>query len=215
MDLIVLDYLANSRTSFIHRLPALLKLIITCFLIATIIAAKSPVILFLILVFLYSLILSAKLPLKIILPIAIYPIIFALILALAYAAGGWSTIFAIILRVIDTATTMVILFATTPYPYIFDYLGKIMPGFLSALIFLTYRAVFILSAIFSEIKTGFYLRQGIQVRRPVRSLLNLSRAFGYLISRGLDMNEKFYEALSVRGFKGKLYHHPIMEKGET
>ena len=113
----------------------------------------------------------------------------------------------ILLRVLGTATTMIILFSTTPFPCIFASLGKILPRFLITTFFMTYRSIFILFSIFNDIRSGFKLRGGLQLKHPKRSLYNLARAFGYLIIKGIDDSQRFYENLKIRGFQGKIVHH--------
>ena len=206
MDLTYLDYLATSGKSFLHRTHVYLKIISSLVLIGVIIFTQQFSFLVIILLFLYSLSFLAKLPFKKIFLISLYPMIFALIFAFASLGKGWEWFFIILLRVLGTATTMILLFSTTPYPCIFASLGKVLPDFLIAIFFMTYRSIFILFSIFEDIRTGFKLRGGFQIKHPKRSLFNFAKAIGYLILKGMDDSQKFYEGIKLRGFEGKIEH---------
>ena len=206
MDLTYLDYLATSGKSFLHRTHVYLKIISSLVLIGVIIFTQQFSFLVIILLFLYSLSFLAKLPFKRIFLISLYPLIFALIFAFASLGKGWEWFFIILLRVLGTATTMILLFSTTPYPCIFASLGKVLPDFLITIFFMTYRSIFILFSIFEDIRTGFKLRGGFQIKHPKRSLFNFAKAIGYLILKGMDDSQKFYEGIKLRGFEGKIEH---------
>jgi cobalt/nickel transport system permease protein len=207
MDLAYLDYLATSGKSFLHRFPVGLKIIFSLVLIGIIILVQKVLFLIIVLGFLYSLIFLSRLPFVKILLISLYPLIFALIFAYASAGRGWEWFFIILLRVLGTATTMILLFSTTPYPCIFASLGRVFPDFIITVFFMTYRSIFILFSIFENIRTGFRLRGGIQIKHPKRSLSNFAKAFGYLILKGMDDSQRFYEGLRLRGFQGKIEHN--------
>ena len=206
MDLTYLDYLATSGKSFLHRTHVYLKIISSLVLIGVIIFTQQFSFLVIILLFLYSLSFLAKLPFKKIFLISLYPMIFALIFAFASLGKGWEWFFIILLRVLGTATTMILLFSTTPYPCIFASSGKVLPDFLIAIFFMTYRSIFILFSIFEDIRTGFKLRGGFQIKHPKRSLFNFAKAIGYLILKGMDDSQRFYEGIKLRGFEGKIEH---------
>jgi len=207
MDLAYLDYLATSGKSFLHRLPIGSKIIFSLVLIAAIIVIHKVLFLVIILGFLYLLIFLSRLPFGKIFLISLYPLIFALIFAYASLGRGWEWFFIILLRVLGTATTMILLFSTTPYPCIFASLGRVFPEFIITVFFMTYRSIFILFSIFENIRTGFRLRGGFQLKHPKRSLSNFAKAFGYLILKGMDDSQRFYEGLRLRGFQGKIEHN--------
>jgi energy-coupling factor transporter transmembrane protein EcfT len=206
MDLAYLDYLATSGKSFLHRFSAGLKIILSLVFIGIVIFIQRVLFLVIILLFLYGLIFLARLPLKKIFLISLYPMIFALIFAFASLGKGGEWFFIILLRVLETATTMILLFSTTPCPCIFASLGKVLPDFLITIFFMTYRSIFILFSIFEDIRTGFKLRGGFQIKHPKRSLFNFAKAIGYLILKGMDDSQKFYEGIKLRGFEGKIEH---------
>lgn len=123
MDLAYLDYLATSGRSFLHSFPVGLKLIFALILIGCVILIQQILFLVIILGFLYLLIFLSRLPFVKIFLISLYPLMFALIFAYASLGRGWEWFFIILLRVLGTATTMILLFSTTPYPCIFASLG--------------------------------------------------------------------------------------------
>lgn len=206
MDLAYLDYLATSGKSFLHRAPVQLKMIFSLILIGVIILVKDILFLSIMFLTLYVLVILARLPFTKIFLASLYPLIFALTFAYASLGKGWGFFFMILLRVIETATTMILLFSTTPFPCIFATLGRVLPDFFVTIFFMTYRSIFILFSVFEDVRTGFRLRGGFQIKHPRRSLLNFARAFGYLILKGIDDSQRFYQGIRLRGFQGKVEH---------
>lgn len=209
MDLYLLDYLSVNKTSLIHRLHPITKIAMAMFLISLVFYFKNIRFLLSIYLFLNFIILVARLPWHKIFIFSLYPLLFLILFIFAMPAISMAGFLIILLKVISITTTMILLFATTPYPCVFGYLGKVLPVFLVSILFLTYRSIFIILSIFKEVKIGFYLRAGFVPRRPIRSLKNISKAFGYLVIRAIDESQAMYEIMRLRGFKGKINHMGI------
>jgi cobalt/nickel transport system permease protein len=206
MDVAFLDYHATRTDSIVHRAGCGKKIFVAILLLGTVIIGKSMVLISGILLFLYSMILLARLPFKEIFMMSLYPTVFAAIFAYANASGGWETVALIFLRVISTATIMILLFSTTPYPSIFGAINRFLPRTFMVNLVMTYRSIFILMTVLEHLSHGFRLRGGLQARHPVRSLRNIGKGLGYLMLRGLDDGQKVYEVMRLRGFTGKVYH---------
>lgn len=156
----------------------------------------------------FALIILAGLPLVKILPLSLYPIIFALVFAFSSYNGDWTFFFAVLLKVVVASSTMLLFVSTTPYPRIFGSVGKVIPAAITAALFLIYRSVFILLDTLEGLQTTMRLRGGFSWRRPLRSLSSLTRNLGYLLIKAVDTSERMYEIMELRGFEGRIRYRP-------
>jgi energy-coupling factor transporter transmembrane protein EcfT len=85
-------------------------------------------------------------------------------------------------------------------------LGKVLPSLFVTALFLTYRSIFILLKVLEDTQQALFLRGGFRWRHPLRSLINISNAFGHLIIKGMDASEKMYESMVLRGFKNRIHY---------
>lgn len=204
IQLSYLDYIAAEKKSVLHRLSPTLKIIGMVLVLLGLITLRSlPGLLFLYGILLALFFLS-RIPIKIF-SLTLYPLIFAF-LFIFLSGFQIHFILMVFLKVLCGSTGVVLLLATTPYPSIFSVLGRVLPSTFVTALFLTYRSIFILLHIFEETQHALYLRGGFQWRRPWRSLINISNAFGHLIIKGIDASEKMYESMVLRGFKNKIYY---------
>ena len=204
IQLSYLDYLAVEGKSRLHRFSPPVKIVgMACVLLAIVTLRSLPG-----LSLLYGILLAffflSRIPVKIF-PLTLYPLIFAILFV---SISGFEIFFIILifLKVLCGSTGVILLLATTPYPSIFQALGRILPSLFVTALFLTYRSIFILLTVFEETQQALYLRGGIQWRHPWRSLINISNAFGHLILKGIDASQKMYESMVLRGFKNKIHY---------
>jgi energy-coupling factor transporter transmembrane protein EcfT len=106
--------------------------------------------------------------------------------------------------VLAVALTVLLIFATTPLPRLLA-LGRFLPRFLVAGLFLTYRAIFILADVTRNVRLAYRLRGAPGWRRPRRFLANTGRAVGYVVLAALARSEDAAAALRLRGFDGRIY----------
>jgi len=199
-----LDYLAIEGRSFLHRLSPRIKIIGMVLVLSGVVLLRDLKGLFSLYGILVLLFLSARLPLRIF-SLTLYPLIFA-ILFIFVSGFQIHFILLIFLKVLSGSTGAVLLLASTPYPSIFQTLGRLLPSLFVTVLFLTYRSIFILLNVLEETQHALYLRGGFQWRNPWRSLINISNAFGHLIIAGIDASEKMYESMTLRGFKNKIHY---------
>jgi len=204
IQLFYLDYLATEGRSFLHRLSPRIKIIGMVLVLSGVVLLRDPKGFFILYGILVLLFLSARLPLRIF-SLTLYPLIFA-ILFIFVSGFQIRFILLIFLKVLSGSTGAVLLLATTPYPSIFQTLGRFLPSLFVTVLFLTYRSIFILLNVLEETQHALYLRGGFQWRNPWRSLINISNAFGHLIIAGIDASEKMYESMTLRGFKNKIHY---------
>jgi cobalt/nickel transport system permease protein len=110
----------------------------------------------------------------------------------------------IILKVIVASSTMVLLFISTPYVKLFSRLDKIFPKFLVTALFLTYRSIFILWGSLEDIRQAIYLRGGLSIKNPARSLMVLGNSLGFLVVKSIESSEKMYEGMRLRGHNNEI-----------
>jgi cobalt/nickel transport system permease protein len=204
IQLSYLDYSAVEGKSWFHRLSPKLKMIGMGLVLLAIVTLRSLPELLLLYGVLITLFFLSRIPLAIF-PLTLYPLIFA---SLFIFVSGFQInfILLIFLKVLCGSTGVILLLATTPYPLIFRLLGKFLPSLLITALFLTYRSIFILLNVFEETQQALYLRGGFLWRHPLRSLINMSNAFGHLIIKGIESSEKMYESMVLRGFKNKIHY---------
>jgi energy-coupling factor transporter transmembrane protein EcfT len=202
MQLSYLDYSAVEGKSWLHRLPAIVKMVGTGLSLCGVVFLNSLPGLF----GLYGLLLFLFAVSRIhrsIFSLTLYPLIFAF-LFIFISGFQIRFILLIFLKVLSGSTSVVLLLATTPYPAVFSVLGKVLPSLFVTALFLTYRSVFILLDILEETQHALYLRGGFQWQHPWRSLVNIANTFGHLILKGIDASERMYESMVLRGFEGKI-----------
>ncbi len=204
IQLSYLDYLAVEGKSWLHRLSPKVKIAGIAFVLLAIVTLRSLpgfVLLYGILLVLFFL---SRTPLRIF-PLTLYPLVFAVLFV---SISGFEILFILLifLKVLCGSTGVVMLLATTPYPSIFQLLGKLLPPLFVTALFLTYRSIFILLTVLEETQHALYLRGGFQWSHPWRSLVNISNAFGHLILKGIDSSQKMYESMMLRGFKNKIHY---------
>lgn len=204
MQLSYLDYSAVEGKSRLHRLPSLHKVIGMGVVLLGVITLRGLPELFLLYGILLALFFISRIPVKIF-SLTLYPLLFA-VLFIFVSGFQLHFILLIFLKVLCGSTGVVLLLATTPYPSIFQILGKILPSLFVTALFLTYRSIFILLAVLGETQHALYLRGGFQWGHPWRSLTNIANAFGHLLIKGMDASEKMYEAMVLRGFKHEIHY---------
>jgi energy-coupling factor transporter transmembrane protein EcfT len=98
---------------------------------------------------------------------------------------------------------------STPYPHVFAPIQRITPTIVGDALLMTYRSLFILAEKFGDLLRAVRLRSGISRRRPVRAARDISRALGGLLLYALDLSQREYDILRVRGYEGGLRISPL------
>jgi energy-coupling factor transporter transmembrane protein EcfT len=204
IQLSYLDFSAVEGRSRLHRLSPRSKIAGMAFVLLCIVALRGIPGLLLLYAILLGLFFLSRIPMKIF-SLTFYPLIFAILFIFI---SGFQIFFILLifLKVLCGSTGVVLLLATTPYPSIFQVLGKFLPSIFVTALFLTYRSIFILLTVLEETENALHLRGGIQWKHPWRTLANISNAFGHLIIKGIDASEKMYESMTLRGFKDKIHY---------
>ncbi len=203
MDIAALDRWAVQGESPWHRAAPLAKIGATALFIVAVVMSHSVAALVTLYLVLAALMAWARLPLRRVLVIAAYPALFAVLFAVSRWGGTWQTPAVIILKAVGAAMAMVLLITTTPYPDLFAALSRVLPPLVSDALFMTYRSFFLLLEGMDHLVTALRLRGGLQRRKPLRTLKNLALALGVLLIHALDLSQRLYDVLLVRGYRGR------------
>lgn len=204
MDVSAVDYYANHGRSFLHRASAPSKLVFAALVIASVIVIKDFYLLLAIYAALATFVIWTGLPALRVISIAAYPAVFAVLFAAAAWNGSWTAAGVIVLKALGASLAMVLLIVTTPYPDVFSSLSPVLPRIIVEGLFLTYRSLFILLGLMDSLIKALRVRGGLTHGRPVRNVVNFSSGIGLLIVKGLDMSEKLYGVMNIRGYGGRL-----------
>ena len=149
---------------------------------------------------------SARIPMRLYLPLILYPVVFLVILFLSIEGLTWHATGIIGLRVLALTGTVVLFLMTTSYPRIFGTLSRVLPGFLVAALFFTYRSIFLIADSVVNVRIAMHLRGGIDWKRPMATLRNFGMALGHIMIHSIDMSQRMADGLAVRGFANRIYY---------
>ncbi len=203
MDVRIVDTCAVLGSTPLHRAGARSKIAATLLLVAAVVVASDPVLVAGVALGIVTLATALGLPVARMLPFAAYPALLAALFAVASAPGPVSAAL-IVLKAITAALSVVLLLFTTPYPQVFAPLQRVLPSLVGDALFMTYRSLFILGERFDDLVRAARLRSGISGRRPIASARALTRALGGLLLYALDLAQREYDILAIRGYDRRL-----------
>jgi energy-coupling factor transporter transmembrane protein EcfT len=148
-------------------------------------------------------VIALRLPARSMLPLAAYPAVFAAVFAFASAPDVLAAAL-IVVKAVTAALAAVTLMFTTPYPQVFASLQRVTPGLVGDTLLMTYRAIFILADKFGDLTRAVRLRAGLSKGHPVRAASATTRALGGLLLYSVDLAQREYDVLVLRGYTGRL-----------
>jgi energy-coupling factor transporter transmembrane protein EcfT len=205
MNFIYLDYLASKQNTILHTLSLRWKLILLLLIFFVILFSPTWIFPFITYLFIVFFCIVKKIPFLKLFSLTVYPLIFTGVLLVSYQGLTLSLLLFFIFKVLLATTSVVIFLATTPFPVIFSFLSKFCPPIIVSAFFLTYRSIFILNTVFSDLQTGLYLRGGLRTKNPLRKIRNVGILLGQLIILASEKSERLSSSLYVRGWRGKIY----------
>lgn len=208
MDVTAVDRSAVLGDTALHRAAPPSKLVATALLLAAVVAVKDPLVAFGVALSLVGAGAAVRLPLRQMLPLALYPALFALVFAFA-AAPGPVTGALVVLKAVTAALAVVTLMFSTPYPQVFAPIQRVTPTIVGDALLMTYRSLFILAEKFGDLLRAVRLRSGLSARQPVRAAQATTRALGGLLLYSFDLSQREYDILRVRGYEGGLRVTPL------
>lgn len=208
MDVTAVDRSAVLGNTPLHRAAPASKLVATGLVIAGVVAVANPLVAAGLALSLTGAAAALRLPLRAMLPLALYPTVFALVFAFA-AAPGPVTGALFVLKAVTAALAVVTLMFSTPYPQVFAPIQRVTPTIVGDALLMTYRSLFILAEKFADLLRAVRLRSGISRKQPVRAAQATTRALGGLLLYSLDLSQREYDILRVRGYEGGLRVSPM------
>lgn len=209
MDLYYIDHVSTSGAGWLHRVPPAVKLMAVVAVIASLLSTESLSAVGVVLVGVILLAMSAGLPLRLFLPLMFYPVVFLTVILLSIEGLTVPATAFLAGRVFDITGSVVIVLLTTSYPTIFATLGRVLPGFITAALFFTYRSLFIISDSITDLRIAMHLRGGFDIRHPVRTLRHFGMAMGHFVVHSIDAGQRIGDGLTVRGFANRVYFRTL------
>lgn len=203
MKVTIVDTWANSDAGFLHRTRPSLKLLAGALAIGTIVLTWNPWVLAALAAAILASARIANLPIKPMVGLAAYPLLFSGLLVLTTDYGLASDI-AILLKTFCAALAALSVGLSTPYHQIFGALGSVLHPFVNDALLMTYRSMFILADVLSNLLTTVRLRGSSSWRRPVAAVRDLGFAAGNLVLSTFDLAQADYEIMRMRGYQGRI-----------
>jgi cobalt/nickel transport system permease protein len=203
VDVTAVDRSAVLGDTLLHRAAPTSKLVATGLLLGAVVTVRDPLVAAGLALSLTGAAAAVRLPLRKMLPLALYPALFALVFAFA-AAPGPVTGALVVLKAVTAALVVVTLMFSTPYPQVFAPLQRVVPAIVGDALLMTYRSLFILADKFDDLLRAVRLRSDISARQPIRAARATVRALGGLLLYSFDLSQREYDILRVRGYEGGL-----------
>jgi energy-coupling factor transporter transmembrane protein EcfT len=198
-----IDQEACSGTTLWHRASAAAKLALAALLIALTVASPSVTLLAAFYLCAWTLALSARLPARLVLVAASYPLLVSSLFLLGRWDGTWITPARLLLRPLTASLVAVWLVGTTPYPDLFAPLSRVLPRSVGDGLFLTYRALFDLTAHSERLWRAMRLRGGVQGSAG-RRLTLAGEGMASLVLHGFERSQRQYATMLLRGHSGRI-----------
>lgn len=207
MHIARIDESAVLGTSWLHRASPNSKLLAFALLLAAVIASWNVFVLISLATSIIAIAVSARLNGRTIIPLAGYPALFAVIFAFSASTSVLGGV-ALVLKAVTAALGAVVIILSTPYPYVFAPIQRIVPSIVGDALLMTYRSLFLLSEKFENLVTAARLRAGVRVGHPLRSARMTARALGGLLVYSFDLSQRSYDIMRIRGYEGRLHVTP-------
>lgn len=203
MDLGAIDRWAR-QDGPLHRATPRSKLVGVALAVAALTLSTSPQVVGGLALGWLLVVLGTRVPVTAALLLVGYAMAFAGLYAFLTWEGSWSEAALLVLKAGGTASSVLSLIVTTPYPEIFRALRRWLPSLLVDALLLTYRSLFILLHRWDHLWAALRLRHGISRRHPVRTARATAPGLGVLLLGALDRSETLYEAMLLRGYRGRI-----------
>ncbi len=198
-----IDESATLGDSWLHRASPVSKLVAFALLLAAVIASWNVLLVTSLTLSLAAVAASARLRPRLVLGLASYPAVFALVFAFSASTSVLGGV-TIVLKAVTAAFGAVIVVLTTPYPYVFAPIQRIVPRIVGDALLMTYRSLFLLLEKFGNLLTAARLRAGLATGHPIRSARATTSALGGLLLYSIDLSQRSYDVMRVRGYQGRL-----------
>lgn len=203
MDVRAIDLSATSGRSGLHGASAVVKLVAFGLVLTGVVLQQNVLVIAACGLMLTALAAGSRLPLRAVLGLAAYPGVFAIVFAFA-AAPDVLTGALFVTRAVTAALGAIVLVFATPYPQLFAPLQRVLPEVVGDALLMTYRSLFLLADKFEHLRLAIRLRSGLSRGHPVRAARASVSALGSLVLYALDLSQREYDVLRLRGYEGGL-----------
>jgi energy-coupling factor transporter transmembrane protein EcfT len=203
IDVARIDHWAVHGTSAFHRASVPAKLLLLGCAVAAAVASRDPLPLGAGWALLVLAAAASGLPWAAIGGLSVTAAVFAALYGLTLG-GGAAVYAAVVLKAVLPSYAAGILVATTPYPRIFAFLGRLLPEIVESGLFMTYRSFFILLDMMNHFGTAIRLRGGFSPGSIVRNGANIARGIGALLLRAVERSSRLYAVMTARGYSGSM-----------
>lgn len=209
MDVRAIDLSATSGTSRLHTASATAKLLAFGGVLTAIVIQQNVLVVAALGLLLASLAVGARLPLRPVFGLAAYPALFAIVFAFAAAPDAFAGLL-LVVRAMTAALAAIVLVFVTPYPQLFAPLQRVVPEIVGDALLMTYRSLFLLAEKFEHLRLAVRLRSGLSRGNPLLAARASVSALGSLVLYALDLSQREYDVLRLRGYDGGLRVSPSL-----
>ena len=203
MDVRAIDLSATSGHSRLHSATAPVKLVAFGLVLTGVVVQQNVFVIAACGLLLAALAASSRLPLRAVFGLAAYPGVFAVVFAFA-AAPDLLTGALFVTRAVTAALGAIVLVFSTPYPQLFAPIQRVLPEIVGDALLMTYRSLFLLADKFEHLRLAVRLRSGLSKGHPLRAARASVSALGSLVLYALDLSQREYDVLRLRGYEGGL-----------
>jgi len=204
MKITFVDRSAVLGTSFLHKAAAESKLAAAAFLLMAAISAGRLELLIFLLAALTALLLLTGTGMGTQALFLVYPLFFGFLFGRVLLGYSGALLALVLLRASSAVFVLLLLITTTPYVQLFAVFNRFLPPVLVDIMFLTYRSFFILAERVGETVTALRLKGGYDLQSLGRSLKNAARILGFTLIHAVEMNERSFRVLLLRGYEGSI-----------
>ncbi|HEU5318871.1 MAG TPA: CbiQ family ECF transporter T component [Chloroflexota bacterium] len=195
IDVLAIDRWAGTGRGPLHRLAPAVKLGAVGAIVVFLVLVRAPAPLAALYAGLLLALATSGLPAWRVLALSLLPVVMSAVFAIS-RAGGWETALAVILKGAITSLTMLLLVSTTPHTALLRSARRVLPGVLADMLFLGYRALFVL------VGRALAAREAVRLRGtrvPWHARLRRGGLVGGLaVLRATELATEQYAALRLR-----------------
>ncbi len=211
MDIGSIDRSATRGDGPLRAASPVSKLVAFALVLLAVLLSWNALVLVSLLIALVAVAVWGRVDLSLAIPLASYPALFAAVFAWA-SAPDLMTGAAIVLKSVTAALAAVLVVLTTPYPQVFAPIQRVTPGIVGDALLMTYRTLFLLLEKFSNLLRAVRLRSGFRGKSPVRSAKAAASALGGLLLYSVDLAQRDYDIMRIRGYEGRLRVSPARSR---
>lgn len=204
MDVATVDLWATSGHSSLHRSSATAKLVAAALCLAGVIVVQNVLVVVSVWLVVMAATRRAGLPVRQLVAGSAYAGAFAALFAFAQYRGDLIVPLTTVAKAVTAASVALLLIATTPYPRLFAVVGRVLPGVLVDVLYMTYRSVFILLKCLHDVMVAVRLRGGLAGGGLLAKARNIGTALALSVLHTFDVSERTYAVMRLRGYSGGL-----------